>query len=189
LVEDDLVSGHPDREDFLHRRSGPKTLFFEAGLSAGGCLVCGGGLLDSLFPGHSGPPEALGGALASSRNAGELKHSGNSMPRNSESLGDGQFGLPGKVQGDGFISGDVGRPSYGSVLISEDSPDDSGVDAELAREISSGATGPVFLDQVVSAVVKFFRGHVFNLDTGSGYYSAQGIITHNCRCAWRAVRG
>jgi hypothetical protein len=29
---------------------------------------------------------------------------------------------------------------------------------------------------------KDFRGHVFNLETRGGWYSVEGIITHNCRC-------
>lgn len=32
-----------------------------------------------------------------------------------------------------------------------------------------------------------FDGHVFNLQTKSGWYVAEGIITHNCRCVWRPV--
>lgn len=54
-------------------------------------------------------------------------------------------------------------------------------DSQLAADILSGSTGPVFLDDVVSIERRDFSGHVFNLETGTGFYTANGIITHNCR--------
>lgn len=32
-----------------------------------------------------------------------------------------------------------------------------------------------------------FDGHVFNLQTKSGWYVSQGIVTHNCRCSSKSV--
>jgi SPP1 gp7 family putative phage head morphogenesis protein len=64
----------------------------------------------------------------------------------------------------------------------ESSANDAAVDAELARKILSGAAGPVFTDQVVSVKFARFAGHVYNLQTRDGFYVANGIITHNCRC-------
>lgn len=29
-----------------------------------------------------------------------------------------------------------------------------------------------------------FSGHVYNLQTEQGWYAADGIVTHNCRCSW-----
>ena len=40
----------------------------------------------------------------------------------------------------------------------------------------------VFADEVLSVDVFSFHGPVFNLETGSGAYIAQGVVTHNCRC-------
>lgn len=57
-------------------------------------------------------------------------------------------------------------------------------DAELARNLINGLASDVFLDDVVSVERYNFRGHVYNLDSGEGWYSANGIVTHNCRCAW-----
>jgi SPP1 gp7 family putative phage head morphogenesis protein len=54
-------------------------------------------------------------------------------------------------------------------------------DPELARQILDGLAGPVAFDQVVSVERRNFRGHVYNLETASGFYVAQGIIVHNCR--------
>ncbi len=40
------------------------------------------------------------------------------------------------------------------------------------------------LDKVVSINFRRYDGHVYNLQTGMGWYSSNGIITHNCRCCW-----
>lgn len=56
-------------------------------------------------------------------------------------------------------------------------------DAELARQILGGAAGPILLDQIVNVDRRKFSGQVYNLETESGAYVANGIVTHNCRCA------
>ncbi len=38
-----------------------------------------------------------------------------------------------------------------------------------------------FPDQIVGVQRRDFSGHVYNLQTGTGRYTADGIITHNCR--------
>lgn len=61
-------------------------------------------------------------------------------------------------------------------------PSDSGVaDIELARKLLDRGPGKIFMDQVIDVKVNAFSGHVYNLETESGYYVAGGIITHNCR--------
>jgi hypothetical protein len=85
-----------------------------------------------------------------------------------------------------------------STLDSETEPfeapsDGALADAALALQICAGAAGPIFADEVVNIQRNLFRGHVYNLQTASGWYVAGGIITHNCRCAylpatWRYIR-
>lgn len=66
-------------------------------------------------------------------------------------------------------------------------------DVELARQICSGAAGKVFADEVVHVKREWFSDHVFNLETVSGYYTASGVIVHNCRTStapapdWKAL--
>jgi hypothetical protein len=59
---------------------------------------------------------------------------------------------------------------------------DVSADAELARQIQNGSTGPVFADKVVNIERNAWSGHVYNLETEQGHYTANGIVTHNCRC-------
>lgn len=56
-------------------------------------------------------------------------------------------------------------------------------DSVLASEMQDALTGPVSLDQVVG-VRRFpsWGSHVYDLTTTAGWYGANGIVVHNCRC-------
>jgi len=66
--------------------------------------------------------------------------------------------------------------------LSQTTENDLATDAILARNLLDGLAGSVRLHHVVGKDVQQFSGHVFNLETESGAYIANGIITHNCRC-------
>jgi intein/homing endonuclease len=69
------------------------------------------------------------------------------------------------------------NPSFGQSI-----PDRSLADAEGGRDLYLSLAGQVFADDVVSVDVIPFHGHVYNLQTQDGYYVAEGIVTHNCKC-------
>lgn len=101
-----------------------------------------------------------------------------------KAVSDGLAGLARDVSVSDFIGPHGGKLFARSVLASENSDDDFVRDAILARQLASGETIEVFADKVISVDRVAFSGHVYNLETGGGWYSANGIITHNCRCAW-----
>lgn len=59
-------------------------------------------------------------------------------------------------------------------------------DTVSAGELLDALTGSVALDQVVKVERRDFAGHVYNLQTGGGWYTAQSIVVHNCRCRFAA---
>lgn len=59
--------------------------------------------------------------------------------------------------------------------------DGSWADAALFRELLRRRSGEVARDEIVSVRRVPFSGHVFNLETQTGWFAAEGIITHNCR--------
>lgn len=66
-------------------------------------------------------------------------------------------------------------------------PDESGtqrciVDTQCQRSRAHGESAGVQFDRLVDKRFRDYEGHVFNLQTQSGRYIAQGIISHNCRC-------
>lgn len=69
----------------------------------------------------------------------------------------------------------------------EASYDGRPTDADLARNIKDGSTGPVFVDQVVDVYRYPVSCHVYNLETTQGHYTGNGIVTHNCNCRLRSM--
>lgn len=53
-------------------------------------------------------------------------------------------------------------------------------DTELGSNLLGCLTGKVGLDRVLKVTIRRFSGHVYNLQTESGWYFSNGIITHNC---------
>ena len=54
--------------------------------------------------------------------------------------------------------------------------------AEGIGDLSQVAPLQVEPVRVLSVGSSVFAGHVYNLETATGWYAANGIITHNCRC-------
>jgi hypothetical protein len=52
----------------------------------------------------------------------------------------------------------------------------------LAGEVSLDDLGHCRVDVVTAVVRSAFAGHVYNLETVEGWYIANGIVTHNCKC-------
>jgi SPP1 gp7 family putative phage head morphogenesis protein len=105
-------------------------------------------------------------------------------------------------QVDGGLSGDVSRVEAFDVGIPEpafsilgllrsaglvsglgEAPDDDlGRNAETRGDRLHRLAGLVRLVEIVDIRKHHFAGHVFNLETVSGWYAANGIISSNCRC-------
>ena len=71
----------------------------------------------------------------------------------------------------------------GDALLSQEPEYRSAADTTLAAELLGGRAGEVALDQIIRVSRRPFAGHVYNLQTKEGWYTANGILTHNCRCS------
>ena len=70
----------------------------------------------------------------------------------------------------------INRPQTGSSLKNHITS------SVLADKIMGGRYGRIKRDSVIDIQSKEYSGMVYNLETEDSYYSAHGIITHNCRC-------
>lgn len=67
-------------------------------------------------------------------------------------------------------------------------PDNISADAVSLGESEDALPGFVFATERVTAVRQIkFEGHVFNLETISGWYMVSGFVAHNCKCFSRPV--
>lgn len=55
-------------------------------------------------------------------------------------------------------------------------------DTDLFSQLIFGLAGQITMRKVIKVTKNNFSGHVYNLQTESGLFVANGIITHNCRC-------
>jgi hypothetical protein len=53
----------------------------------------------------------------------------------------------------------------------------------FSRKSVDALSSLITADEIVEIGWSQFSGHVYNLETVTGWYVAEGILTHNCRCA------
>ncbi|WP_051393060.1 phage minor capsid protein [Glycomyces arizonensis] len=90
---------------------------------------------------------------------------------------------PSLARGDLLLSGQPsgfeGRPGDASGF--EPLADPRGADADGGRNLVRALASEVTADDVVKVDVRDFAGHVYNLQTGDGWYVAGGLVVSNCR--------
>ena len=67
-------------------------------------------------------------------------------------------------------------------VIAQQSEEEATADSALFEKLAHDCAGDVLLDKVTGVRDFTFRGHVYDFQTENGLISANGIITHNCRC-------
>ena len=83
-----------------------------------------------------------------------------------------------------FESNQIGLASrpWGQSEALKSSDDCWSSDLQINRHLQNTLTFLVSSAKVIKIKRYFFKGHVFNLDTGFGWYIANGIPVRNCRC-------
>lgn len=78
---------------------------------------------------------------------------------------------------------------YADAAAADLRADDVLADAGNGRSLTDRLAGQVQADRVVELRRIDWSGHVFNLHTVEGWYSANSIITHNCTCTVQPLFG
>lgn len=148
-----------------------------------------------LLIGEASHPQSVGVRPASRSDAGGKQARSDRGPGEPERLGQGLLALAGHVAADQFGGVDVGAQAAVTELVAprvdasvgEVSRDGVVRCADLDRDASKGNAGGVQFRRVVQKFVRQFSGHVYNLQTTDGMYTANGFTVHNCRCTTVAV--
>lgn len=100
----------------------------------------------------------------------------------------GDIGSFGEFQSySGRRLGHTGIHRFSSVPVAQaslmqDAIDRSPINAIEAGERLDALAGVIAADKVIAVRRYPFAGHVYNLQTRTGWYLSNGVITHNCRC-------
>jgi len=76
-----------------------------------------------------------------------------------------------------------GSASWLDTVFAEDTVDDVTADPMFVSQLLDAAAGSVGLDEVVEVRrIPLWSGHVYDLQSVTGWMIASGIASHNCRC-------
>jgi hypothetical protein len=107
----------------------------------------------------------------------------------SETLADLALGHSGGLEGDRLVKPD-GLTARREPLprdAGETSVDGLDADADGGRDLARALASRVTPDYVIGIERRVFAGHVYNLQSGDGWYVAGSIVVHNCRHVLTAV--
>ena len=192
LVDDaESLAGEHIAEDSLHRAAGSgcglpaDCALAEVGVGAlhpSDSIMCGDGKGGALVGSHSGEPGPHGVRAALGRMSVLREPSADDHVPRSHSHGDVVLRHAGLVQPDDFLVVEREPSSVGSEAeFPEVSRDDLSATSETLRDAFYRKSFLVEACEVANVELRSFSGHVYNLSTTSGWYFANGIITHNCR--------
>lgn len=77
----------------------------------------------------------------------------------------------------------IGLPPRLHAVFQQEAPNAASSNAERGRDLILRLAGGVAPEQIIRIVRRPFSGQVYNLETTEGWYIANHIVTHNCRCA------
>lgn len=170
---------------------------FDGTSAAAYCVLCGTDTSEPFGGRCAGRGDNTGFAHRAATDTTGLEAQRDNITTDTEPLSDGQLGFARLVRSDD--SGIIQRYSTtatnggGSQLLPlgwrspeplslEQIAETLRPDTELSSGVITAIASDIKLDRVVCVSRRAFSGHVFNLETSSGWYSANGIITHNCKC-------
>jgi hypothetical protein len=160
-----------------------------------------GGIRHSLFGGALRLHQSVGSGLPTDSNAGFEQAIPNYRAGSTISFGEHIFGDARQIEGNHFSDRDfyhIGGASFPRFthrqLTAFDQTAKQTTPAQFGSEPLLGGvpflggvfdahSGNVVIDCIFKISRRRFSGHVYNLQTKTGWYIAGGIITHNCRCS------
>ncbi len=157
---------------------------------AAGRFVRGSYLGCSGFRGHPGGAGQASGAVAATLDVGLAEPALYDVTCNAVLLRQGQLGDPREVgshqpwrRGLFDTGGAIGSGPRFDPPTLETEAERLRVYADLGRRLCKRLAGQIEFNTVVQLERVKFAGHVYNLQTTEGWYSANGLIVSNCDCA------
>ena len=155
----------------------------QGALSATEGIVGGAGPFGSLIRGgcvHT----ALHGLAGSDLDTGLLEPVLHATAIDTDEFPDLMLGEPfSGVEPDSFVQPVGIDPALldGEIVCAESTVENVPADVDGGRYLANSLTGLVSADRIVKVERRAFAGHVYNLQSGDGWYTADSIVVHNCR--------
>lgn len=160
--------------------------------------MSGGGIGPPLGCGHLAHSDEICGGSTSPRNASLVQDARDNVAGDAVSGGDSLNAFAGPIEPDDLVLGegvvsivtsgftvcggvDVGPPS------AERLAEAAAMASKCGRRFFECGPGRYEFERVIEKSVGEFSGHVFNLESSTGWYAANHIVAHNCRCRAKAI--
>lgn len=151
-------------------------------------------LLFALASGKVGHLDGSSLGISSDVDAIILKSASDYISRNAKTLGDLEFANAGFIQGNDVLSREIvlllssirlwGGDATGFEFLGDAISSDGD---SSSRVLNVMALHQYQSHRVINTSSVYFSGHVYNLHNEKNWYSAQGLVSHNCGCVSRAV--
>ena len=82
----------------------------------------------------------------------------------------------------------LGATAYLNIMKPEPAGEDAAIDAKFIRELLHADPSLIAPDQIMEVRDFDYAGHVFDLQSTTGWLLAQGIVSSNCRCVLLMIR-
>jgi SPP1 gp7 family putative phage head morphogenesis protein len=191
LLRDEVISKHQSQGNFVTTTSNSSDLsgisnlasMLETVFPASDCIMCGDHIDGINLTGSTSHHEPISLGLTSNRDVIFDQDSTNNISSDIESKRDVVLALAGYVIGYDGILGQM----INSVFPDASSRKQACTNNLLRNSIQisnllHAFAGLIEFDEVLDVEIKSYTGHVYNLQTSTGWYIANNIISHNCRC-------
>lgn len=160
--------------------------------------MSGGGIGLALGGGHLAHSDEICGGSTSPRNAMLVQDASDDGAGDAVSDGESLNAFAGPIEPDDLVLGEsvVSVVASGAVIdggVKGGSPSAERLAEAAAMASKSGrrlfecGPGRYEFERVIEKSVSEFSGHVFNLESSTGWYAANQIVAHNCRCRAKAI--
>ena len=181
-----LLGRHPVSQALLRSRLGGQPRLVSLAAKAGRVGGAHLGLARTLA--HLRPLGDLGLTTCPRSAAVLAEHPADDVPGDAVLLGEGER-RGAAIEGGEHRRKVAGLPAAatipggaGDASLLQEAVEPGHANLPLVANLLLGEPGLVERDQIRSVVRFPWKGHVYNLETESGLYIADGIISHNCRC-------
>jgi hypothetical protein len=162
---------------------GPQPVFFDGVNPSSDGVVGGPGALASLLGGCLGHHDPAGIALAAQLYAGFEEAFLDDWPGYAEALGEVEFEHAGLVESYDLLVRQVSPVGVRlDATLTQPSPENALADASHGADLLARLAGNIHVERIAELRRVGFAGHVYNLQTAEGWYTASHTITRNCRC-------
>jgi len=182
LVEQALSIGLEGMPGVLLASLGGQLKAAAGGRLAADCVMRGLGESDLLLGGKPGHAEGVCFGRGAQVHSSLLEVASNHGAHDAVAVRDGLLALSSLVGADDLsLRQHYDLPRW-DALGMPGSVEDAATDARVGQDLLERLAGQVELDRVVDVRRVGWSGHVYDLNSAEGWFSANGLIVSNCQC-------